>query len=197
MFRRFFQLLVVLVPLGAFALALEPVQQRLYGGHATEGIVMLLGALVALTVVEGFLFRYWVLPGWSDRMAERLYAGSYLPENDSLARLVEQILASKDPAALEQLQTLVRSNPRRLRGWLELARLQQELLPDASVALATLVDAASAVRDPEDAALLLYRAGRLCEKSLHDAASSTRYLQRVVDEYPGTVYARRASSLLK
>ena len=32
MLRRFFQLLAVLAPLGAFALALQPVQQRLYAG---------------------------------------------------------------------------------------------------------------------------------------------------------------------
>ena len=37
------------------------------------GIILLLVALVLLAVVEGLLFRYWVLPCWSEKLAERLY----------------------------------------------------------------------------------------------------------------------------
>ena len=75
MLRYVFQSLAVLIPIGLFALALQPVQQRLYGGHATQGILLLLGALLLLAVVEGLLFRYWILPGFSEKLAERLYAG--------------------------------------------------------------------------------------------------------------------------
>lgn len=193
MLRRFFQLVVALVPLALFAVALQPVQQRLYGGHATQGILLLLAALALLAVLEGLIFRYWILPGWGEKVAERLYAGSYLPENDALAQLVEHIEHSKDAAALEQLRQLVLQQPRRLRGWLELARLQQELLQDdGAAALATLEQAASAMRAPEDAALLLYRAARLCEKKLHDSAAATRLLQRAATQFPDTVYGRKA-----
>lgn len=198
MLRRFFQLLVALVPLALFAIALQPVQQRLYGGHAAQGILLLLVALAVLALVEGLIFRYWILPGWGEKVAERLYAGSYLPENDALAQLVERIEHSKDAAALEQLQQLVLQQPRRLRGWLELARLQQDLLQDdGAAALATLEQAASAMRDPEDAALLLYRAARLCDKKLHDSAAAARLFQRAVTQFPGTVYGRKAAESLK
>ena len=50
MLRRFFQLLVALVPLALFAIALQPVQQRLYGGHAAQGILLLLVALAVLAL---------------------------------------------------------------------------------------------------------------------------------------------------
>ncbi len=196
MLRRFAKVLVVLLPVGVFALALQPVQKLMFGGEATQGIVLLLVALVLLAVVEGLLFRYWVLPGWGEKMAERLYAGSYTPENDALARMVEQIVQEKDAAQLPALRELVLRQPRRLRGWLELARLQQELLPDATAALATLEEAAAAVRDREDAAMLLYRAGALCESALQNPARARELWQRAADAFPATVYGARSAAKL-
>ena len=91
---------------------------------------------------------------------------------------------------------MVLRQPHRLRGWLELARLQQELLPDAAAALATLEEAAAAVRDREDAAMLLYRAGALCESVLHDSARARGIWQRAADTFPATVYGTRSATRL-
>lgn len=197
MLRRFFQLLAVLAPLGLFALALQPVQQRLYGGHATQGILLLLASLALLAVLEGLLFRYWILPGWSEKMAERLYAGSYLPEDDDLAQLADRIEREKNSELMPQLSLLVHAQSWRLRGWLELARLQQEVLQDAPAALKTLEEAMRAVRDPEDVALLMCRAAGLCEKSLQDAAAARSWWQCAAERYPGTVYGRKAAMKLQ
>ncbi len=197
MLRRFFQMLAVLAPLILFALALQPVQQRLYGGHATQGILLLLAALAVLAVLEGLLFRYWILPGWSEKMAERLYAGSYLPEVDALAQLADRIEREKNPELIPQLSLLVHAQAWRLRGWLELARLQQEVLRDAPAALRTLEEAMRAVREPEDVALLMCRAAGLCEKSLQDAAAARCWWQCAAERYPGTVYGRKAATKLQ
>lgn len=196
MLLRFAKVLVVLLPVGAFALALQPVQKLMFGGETTQGIILLLVALVLLAVVEGLLFRYWVLPGWGEKMAERLYAGSYTPENDALARLVERLVNEKDTALLPELRALVLRQPRRLRGWLELARLQQELQHDAAASVATLEEAATAVREPEDAAMLLYRAGTLCESALLNMARAREIWQRAADVYPTTVYGAKAAARL-
>ena len=196
MLLRFAKVLVVLLPVGAFALALQPVQKLMFGGETTQGIILLLVALVLLAVVEGLLFRYWVLPGWGEKMAERLYAGSYMPENDALARLVERLVSEKDTALLPELRALVLRQPRRLRGWLELARLQQELQHDAAASVATLEEAATVVREPEDAAMLLYRAGSLCESALQNPARAREIWQRAADIYPTTVYGAKAAARL-
>ena len=196
MLLRFAKVLVVLLPVGAFALALQPVQKLMFGGETTQGIILLLVALVLLAVVEGLLFRYWVLPGWGEKMAERLYAGSYTPENDALARLVERLVSEKDTALLPELRALVLRQPRRLRGWLELARLQQELQHDAAASVATLEEAATVVREPEDAAMLLYRAGSLCASALQNMARAREIWQRAADIYPATVYGAKAAARL-
>ena len=128
-----------------------------------------------------------------EKMAERLYAGSYTPENDALARLVERLVNEKDAALLPELRALVLRQPRRLRGWLELARLQQELQHDAAASVATLEEAATAVREPEDAAMLLYRAGTLCESALQNPARAREIWQRAADVYPATVYGAKAA----
>lgn len=197
MLRRLVQLLAVLVPVALFALALQPVQQRMFGGHAAQGILLLLGALALLAVAEGLLFRYWLLPGWSEKMAERLYAGSYVPEEDALAQLIDRIESEKNAALLPQLVESVRQQRWRLRGWLELARLQQELLQDAPAALASLEEACTHVREAEDRALLMYRAAQLCEKTLHDEAASRRWLQRAAAEHPASVYGLKAAARLQ
>ena len=196
MLRYVFQSLAVLIPIGLFALALQPVQQRLYGGHATQGILLLLGALLLLAVVEGLLFRYWILPGFSEKLAERLYAGSYLPEDDALARLVERAESEKSAESLALLEAQVRRDGWRLRGWLELARLRQEVQHDAASALAALDEATRSVRDPEDVALLMFRAAHVCEKNLQDSAAARHWFERAAAEYPNTVYGRRAARAL-
>lgn len=194
MLRRFSQLLVLLLPLGVFALALPLVQQRLFGGQATSGILLLLVGLALLALAEGLLFRYWILPGWGDKMAERLYAGSYLPEQDELALLLERVAREKSVDDLPLVEKMVRRQPRRLRGWLELAHLQQELLQDDRAALRTCEVALTHIRDREDAALLLYRAAQLCEKKLHDTAAAARFYERAATQFADTVYGRRAAS---
>ena len=80
---------------------------------------------------------------------------------------------------------------------LELARLQQEVLHDASAALHTLEEATGKIREAEDAAMLMFRAARICEISLHDAAAARSWLLRVAGQYPDTVYGRKASLLLQ
>lgn len=194
MLRRCIQLLVVLAPLGAFALALQPVQQRLYGGHATQGILILLGALVILAILEGLLFRYWILPGWSEKVAERLYAGSYFPQDDELAQLADRIEAEKNAELIPELSKLVHEQSWRLRGWLELARLQQDVLHDAEAALKTLTEATHHIHEAEDAALLMFRAAQLCEKNLHDENAARDWLKKLAERHPDTVYGRKASS---
>lgn len=194
MLRRFSQLLVLLLPLGAFVLALPLVQQRLFGGQAASGILLLLVGLALLALAEGLLFRYWILPGWGDKVAERLYAGSYLPEQDELALLLERVAREKSVDDLPLVEKMVRRQPRRLRGWLELAHLQQELLQDNRAALRTCEVALTHIRDREDTALLLYRAAQLCEKKLHDSAAAARFYERAATQFADTVYGHRAAS---
>ncbi len=196
MLRRFFQLLVILLPLGAFAFALQPVQRLMFGGEATKGILLLLAALAVLAVLEGLLFRYWILPDWSDKMAEHLYAGSYSREDDALASLAERIETGKNPELVPELVRLVHAQSWRFRGWLELARVQQDVLADARAALQTLEEGSRAVKDPEDRALLMYRAAQLCEKNLQDSAAAHAWLQKVAELHPNTVYGRRATARL-
>ena len=76
------------------------------------------------------------------------------------------------------------------------ADLQLELQRDASAALSTLETAIGIIRAPEDAALLMFRAAQLCEKSLHDTEAAQSWLQRAVDSHPDTVYGRRAAARL-
>ncbi len=197
MLSRLLQIIVVLIPLGMFTAVLPPVQKEFYGGgEVWRGIAYLLVALTVLAVAEGLLFRYWILPSWGRALSERLYAGSYLPENDALAQFVQRVETTRNAALLPELEKLVQQQPRRARGWLELARLQQELAKAPARACESLQTGAAAMRDREDAALLLYRAASVARKAMQDTALADILLHRLAAEYSATVYGRKAAALL-
>lgn len=196
MLRRLFSLLLVLLPLAPFAYAVQVVNEWLSSGRSLHGILLLLGALAVFALIEGLLFKLWLLPSWGQSIGEKLYGGSYLPEQDELALLSRLIRSTEDVSRLPALKTLVLRQRARARGWLELARLQQDIAQNNEEALQTLLEGSAAVSDKEDRAMLLYRAATLAEKQLHAPARAAEYYARTAHNYPNTVYGKCAAAKL-
>lgn len=195
MIRFLWQLLVVLAPIGAFAWwALGPVQTHLYHGSASVGILLLLAGLGVLTLVEGLLFKLWLLPSWAHSLSIRFSSGSYVPADDPLVQLVQSLSREPDPARLQQLIRLVGADPHRVRGWLELARVLEEAFQDAPAAVDKLLLGAQTVRNQEDAALLMWRAATLCERHASLADRAQPLLADIARQFPDTNYGRLAAS---
>ena len=188
--RLFAYLLVVLAPLGAFAWwVMGPVQARLYHGSPTMGILLMLAGLAALALVEGALFKFWLIPLCARVMSERFSSGSYLPEDDPLVRLVAEV--SQDPQRLPELVRLVESDPQRTRGWLELARMMERDAP--AQAVEKLCQGAQKLRhNKEEAALLMWRAITLAEKHPELAEKASTLLSELASAYPETSYGQLA-----
>ncbi len=196
MLRRLFSLLLVLLPLAPFAYAVQVVSEWLSSGRSLHGILLLLGSLAALALIEGLLFRLWLLPSWGQSIGEKLYGGSYLPEQDELALLSRLIRSTEDVSRLPALKTLVLHQRTRARGWLELARLQQDIARNNEAALQTLLEGSAAVSDREDRAMLLYRAATLAEKQLNSPSRAAEYYADTAQRYPNTVYGKCAAAKL-
>ena len=193
MLRLLFRFTVVLLPLYPFALATEVVMEWMGSGRTVHGILLLLACLAALALIEGLLFHFWLLPAWGQAISERLYGGSYLPEEDNLALLAARIRKSEDAALLPEMRRLVLTQHRRTRGWLELARLQQDVAHDHPAALQTLLEGADSVSDREDRAMLLYRAAMLASTHLQADSRAEELFSRAARLYPRTVYGKRAA----
>lgn len=188
------RLCVVLLPVACFALLLLPVRELMgQEGRGPQAIGLFLGGLAVLALAEGLLFRYWLLPRLGDAIGERVYGGSYLPEEDALVCLVARVRESRDRTLLPELERMVHGQSGRLRGWLELARVQQDIFEDARAALATMREGATRVSGKEDRALLLVRAAQLCDSALADAAQAKELYTEAAERYPRTVYGRRAA----
>jgi len=188
------KLRAVLLPLFPFALGTRVVMDRLENGRTLNGIALLLGCLAALALVEGLIFRLWILPAWGQSLGERLYGGSYLPEEDELAQLSARIRRTEDTSLLPDMQRLVRRQRKRARGWLELARLHQDVTHDDEAALHTLLEGADAVPDPEEKAMFLYRAGALTADKLQSPARAAEYFSRAATQHPQTAYGKHAAT---
>ena len=86
MIRLFFQLVVALIPVYIFAIGIcistvafaDILTKWSYSNWIAS---MLLGVLV-LAVVEGFIFRLWLLPKWAQVLSERFYGGTYFPADE-------------------------------------------------------------------------------------------------------------------
>ena len=187
-------LLLALAPLGAYVLwVLRVVQREMGQGFSLGGIVMLLAGLGVLAVVEGLIFKFFLLPRMAGALSERFYAGSYFPEDDPLALLSRKISAENRPELLPELARLVESDPHRARAWLELARLHVDLRRDIPEASRCLLQGAAAMRNREDAAMLTWRAAVLLEKSAEHAAQAPPLYQKLAEQYPATAYGKLAA----
>ena len=193
MIRILARLLILLAPIGAYVCwVLGPVQQHLRPSSPTLGILLMLAGLAVLAAIEGALLKLWLLPLMARTMSETLYAGTYLPENDPLACLVHKISAEHRPELIPELERLVQSDRRRTRAWLELARLQESELHDLPRAAETLLQGAGAVKSPEDAALLIWRAASLYEKHEPLAHKAPTLHRQLIEQYPHTQYGALA-----
>lgn len=196
MSRLLVQLLLALAPIGAYAWwLLGPVRAALARGERLGTALSLLAGLLVLALVEGLLFKLYLLPSWARSLSERLYAGSYLPEDDPLARLARRISAENRPDLLPELVRLVEADPQRVRAWLELARLLDEA-HDTPQAAEKLLQGSRAVRRREDAALLIWRAAVLLGKNTQLAPKARPLLEQLASSYPDTAYGQLAAERL-
>ncbi|MBQ1959962.1 MAG: hypothetical protein II349_00360 [Akkermansia sp.] len=191
--RRFFSILVVLLPVAGFVACLPEVRHMIDEGKVLYGMLLMFGALGVMTLLETLLFKFWVLPAWGRAISDRLYAGSYTPEDDALVVLVEKIRREKDAGLMPQLVRMVQQDARRMRAWQELANLQLYEFAQSREAVETLLQGAERVEQAEDRAFLLYRAAKTCEQHLRDAARAKELYEQAARRYPRTAYGKLAA----
>lgn len=187
------RLFIVLLPVAGFAGLLLPVRVLMgQEGQGTTAIALFLGGLALLALTEGLLFRFWLLPKLGESIGEKVYGGTYVPEEDALVCLIDTVRETRDAAQLPALRSMVEAQPRRVRGWLELARVQQDIFNDPRSALETLLEGERRVRDKEERAMLRVRAAQLCENALKNPAAAQEHYAAAAERYPRTVYGKKA-----
>lgn len=204
MLRLLARLLLVLAPLGLYAGWIHgAVLRKLARGETLDMVLMLLAGLLLLAVVEGLLFKLYLLPTWARGLSERLYAGHYLPEDDPLARLTRQMEKENRPDLIPELIRMVEADPCRVRAWLELARFLEPR--DPAEAARRLLRGAELIAahnrfsrsGKEDAALLLWRAAALMQKHSSLASQASPTLAKLAEQYPATAYGKLAQKTLE
>lgn len=117
-------------------------------------------------------------------MAERIYAGSYVPDEDPLVQISEKVRATQDAALLAKLEKAVRAQGWRYRGWMELAAIQRDVFANPAAACSALQEGAQAVEDPQDAAMLLYRAAHVAQDAMRDDALANSLRRKAAADFP-------------
>ncbi len=194
MIRRIGQIVVGFIPFYLFlGWAFFIVQPQLEN-HLLRAIAMLLLGLAVMGCAQGLIFKLWLLPAWAGAISERLYAGSYFPEDDPIASLAAQIFSQHRPDLIPELERLVLADASRTRAWLELARALELEAHDHPRAAEALQRGAKAVKDRDDAAMLLWRAFVLLNKNPTTKKEANALLEHLRSEYSSTTYGRLAAS---
>lgn len=149
--------------------------------------------IILMSLIVWVLIRFWILPRLAGTISERFYAGNYVPEDDPLAHIVQRITDERSKDLFPELDRIVHEDPRRVRAWLEYARLTENIKSDYRGALEILLEGTRAVRGNEDAALLLWRAATLCEKYDQLKPRAPELYQQLISDYPDTGYGRLAA----
>ena len=197
MIRLFFQLVVALIPVYIFAIGIcistvafaDILTKWSYSNWIAS---MLLGVLV-LAVVEGFIFRLWLLPKWAQVLSERFYGGTYFPADDPVASLAQSIIDQHCGERAPELEKLVLSDSTRTRGWMELARVAEIELKDSQKAAEYMLTGARKVPHKEDAAMLMWRAVTLLRKDGASRPRAEEIRHELIQRYPKTTYGRLAA----
>jgi len=190
---RLFRVLNFLLPVVLFVAVLLKVRDFFDAGDARTGLLVALGAVVVLTIWMTVLIRCSVLPAVGQAIGERVYGGSYLPDEDPLVVLATRIRREHESSLLPEFEALVRREPFRARAWTELASLRGDEFGDFRGAREALMRGAEMVEEAEDRAFLLYRAAGVCERRLGDAAGARELYNRAAECYPATAYGRKAA----
>ncbi len=192
MIRRFFQLVVALVPLYAFAIGMCFWWFGLVE-TVSEWIVTLLIGILLLAVIEGAIFRMWLLPSWAQALSERFYGGDYFPADDPIVSLAQQIINEHRTDRIPELEKLARSDSSRTRAWMELARVAEVELKDPQKAAEYMMTGARKVSRKEDAAMLMWRAVTLLRRDDKTKARAEEICCDIISRYPKTTYGRLAA----
>lgn len=199
--RGLLRALAVLLPLALFCLWVMNLEREFAvaesGGEILMVVLKALGALALLVALLAVMLRRWLLPLFGQKVSDALYAGTYLPGEDPLVVMVNRVATTADASLLPELEALIRSDAGRLRGWQELARLHLDVFHDAGASRDALLRGVDCVRDRQDKAMLLYRAAKLSETHLHDAAAANLIYEQAASRYPGTVYGKLAAQSVK
>lgn len=191
--RQLFRAINLLLPLLLFVVVLLRVREMFDEGEALVGILVTLGAVAVLAAWESALLRLWVLPVCGRAISERVYEGSYSPEDDPLVALAEHIRHEHDRALLSQLEVLVDRESSRPRAWSELASVLADEFHDYEAALQAFLTGATKVPRKEDRALFLCRAAHLCAAHLQDPTRAAELYAEAARRYPATAYGRQAA----
>ena len=197
MMRFFVHLIIALIPVYVFAIGIGISTMAIsdesgrwsYG----EWIASMLLGVLALAVVEGFIFRLWLLPKWAQALSERFYGGAYFPADDPVATLAQLIIDQHCGERAPELEKLVLSDPSRTRGWMELARVSEIELKAPQRAAEYMLTGACKVRRKEDAAMLMWRAVTLLRREEGSRPRAEEIRRELTRRYPKTTYGRLAA----
>lgn len=193
MVKRILPFASLLLPLALFVGALYKVRQLFDREEGLLGIGIMLGALATMAAIVGLMLKFWLLPTWGRAISERVYAGSYLPDEDPIVSLAQEIRKCRDWERMAEFEKRIMQDSSRARAWMEYFSLLSDVFQAKEAALQALLKGAEYVRSKEEKAMFLYRSALYCEKKLNDLRQARSLFEQAARRFPRTAYGKQAA----
>lgn len=141
----------------------------------------------------GIVFVAYILPRLAHRATHTIYDSGEMVEKDIMSEARSKLAQGDYEAAMLAFREAAAKDPENRLPWVEIVKIQRELLHDPTAAIATLREVLENHVWPEnDAAYFLFRLAELYDGDMGDRNSAVAIMQQVMAQFPETRHSANA-----
>lgn len=141
----------------------------------------------------GIVFVAYILPRLAHRATHTIYDSGEMVEKDSMSEARSKLAQGDYEAAMEAFREAASKDSGNRLPWVEIVKIQREVLHDPTSAINTLREVLENHVWPEnDAAYFLFRLAELYDGDMGDRNSAVAIMQQVMAQFPETRHSANA-----
>jgi len=141
----------------------------------------------------GICFVIYVLPRLAQRATHTIFDSGEMMEPDAMSTARSKMAQGDYLAAIEEFRKAALGDPSNRMPWMEVIKIQRDILHDPTTAAATIQEVLASQPWPvDDAAYFLFRLAEIHHDDLQDPTAAGAALQQVIDQFPETRHSANA-----
>lgn len=141
----------------------------------------------------GIVFVAYILPRIAHRATHTIYDSGEMVEKDSMSEARSKLAQGDYDAAMLAFREAASKDPGNRLPWVEIVKIQREVLHDTTAAIGTLREVLENHVWPEnDAAYFLFRLAELYDGDMGDRDAAVAIMQQVMAQFPETRHSANA-----
>jgi len=156
------------------------------------------GATLLAAVYVGFLFIAYILPIFTNKVANMVFSDSGEDAEPDILSVARGLVARGEyDEAIASYNSAIAKEPDNRLAWTDIAKIYADKLNQPEMAVATYQRAAEAVEwQDDDSAFFLFRISEWQADELHDSNAAIATLEEIIKKFPETRHSANAMNQL-